>query len=111
MASEWGITPKQSIADECQHRGRAKLIAGCIDLHEGRSADDDLLLALAGPAALSVLDGHEGGRVGYWPRVWAARGLLHAWDDSASGAVVPSGVGRVVASERNGRQSCCCTRS
>ncbi len=59
MVSEWGITPKQSIEAECERRGRAKLIAGCVDLLEGRSADDDLLLALAGPAALTVLDGRE----------------------------------------------------
>lgn len=88
MVSEWGITPKQSIEAECERRGRAKLIAGCVDILEGRSADDDLLLALAGPAALTVLDGREGGRNGYWPRVWAARGLLHAWDDSATRAIV-----------------------
>lgn len=88
MAVEWGLTPKQSIEAECARRGRAMLIAGCVDLLEGRTADDELLLALAGPAALAVLDGHVGGRSGYWPRVWGARGLLHAWDDSASRAVI-----------------------
>jgi HEAT repeat protein len=35
-----------------------------------------------------VLDGHEGGKSGYWPRVWAARGLLHAWDDRAAPAII-----------------------
>jgi len=50
--------------------------------------DDALLLALAGPAAQSVLDGQAGGKTGYWPRVWAARGLLHAWDDRATTAIV-----------------------
>jgi hypothetical protein len=88
MASEWGITPKQSIEAECNRRGRASLIAGCVDLLEGRLVDDDLLFALAGPPALTVLDGGAGGRHGYWPRVWAARGLLHAWDDSATRAIV-----------------------
>jgi hypothetical protein len=39
---------------------------------------------LGGEAAGQVLDGFEGGRSGYWPRVWAARGLLHAWDDHAA---------------------------
>jgi hypothetical protein len=24
-----------------------------------------------------------GGKAGCWPRVWAARGLLYAWDDRA----------------------------
>lgn len=88
MASNWGVTPKQSIDAECARHGRAKLVAGCVAILEGRLVDDDLLIVLAGPAALTVLDGVEGGRVGYWPRVWAARGLLHAWDESATQAVL-----------------------
>ena len=28
------------------------------------------------------------GKEGYWPRVWAARGLLHAWDDRATAVIV-----------------------
>jgi hypothetical protein len=35
-----------------------------------------------------VLSGGEGGRDGYWPRVWAARGLLHAWADDATDAII-----------------------
>ena len=35
-----------------------------------------------------VLDGREGGRTGYWPRVWGARALLYAWDVSAEPAIV-----------------------
>jgi HEAT repeat protein len=35
-----------------------------------------------------VLDGNAGGRDGYWPRVWGARGLLHAWDPAATEAVI-----------------------
>lgn len=88
MPSHRGSTPKQRIHAECERRGRAALIAGCVDLLEGRRVDDDLLAALAGPAALAILEGREGGRSGYWPRVWAARGLLHAWDDSATTAVI-----------------------
>lgn len=45
-------------------------------------------MVLAGPAAQQVLDGHEGGLEGYWPRVWAARGLLHVWDDVAGPAII-----------------------
>lgn len=60
-------------------------MAGCIALLEGRATDDDLVRALAGPAADRVLDGGEGR---YWLRVWGARGLLYAWDDSAVPAVV-----------------------
>jgi len=33
-----------------------------------------------------VLSGEPGGP-SYWLRVWAARGLLYAWNDDASGAV------------------------
>lgn len=54
----------------------------------GHIADDDLVLALGGPAAQGVLEGREGGRDGYWPRVWAARGLLHAWDGEAVDVIV-----------------------
>lgn len=82
------MTPKQSIEAECARRGRSRLIAECAALVEGHAADDDLLVALAGPAARAVLDGREGGRGGYWSRVWGARGLLHAWDSSATSAVV-----------------------
>lgn len=88
MTSRWGISPKQSVNAECARRGRAELIAGCISLLEGRSVDDDLLLALAGPAALSIMGGLEGGREGYWPRVWGARGLLHVWSDGAAAAII-----------------------
>src|ERR1051326_2509784 len=85
----WRLTPRQSVAAECERRGKAAFIAGCIDLLQGRSEmDDALLLALAGPAAQGVLDGQAGGTTGYWPRVWAARGLLHAWDELATTAII-----------------------
>jgi hypothetical protein len=35
-----------------------------------------------------MLAGHEGGKTGYWPRVWAMRGLLYAWDDAATSVVI-----------------------
>lgn len=55
---------------------------------EGREVDDGLVLALGGAPAEYVLSSHEGGKGGYWPRVWAARGLLHAWDDRATAAII-----------------------
>jgi len=85
--SEW-TTPRRSIAAECQRRGRSAVVSGCIDLLAGREVDDGLILALGGPPAEYVLSGYEGGREGYWPRVWAARGLLHAWDDRATAAII-----------------------
>lgn len=65
------------------------MVRGCIDLLEGRcEVDDVLVLALGGPAAGFVLRGREGGKDGYSPRVWAARGLLYAWKDCATTAIV-----------------------
>lgn len=83
----WDKSPQQSVADECDRRGRGAVVRGCIDLLQRRDVDDGLILALGGPAARAVLDGREGGRGGYWPRVWAARGLLHVWEDEAAVAI------------------------
>jgi HEAT repeat protein len=89
MAAIWELTPRQSIEAECLRRGKPAVISGCIALLEGRGeVDDALILALGGPAAESVLGGAAGGRDGYWPRVWAARGLLYAWHDRAAPAII-----------------------
>lgn len=64
------------------------MVAHCIDLLEGRDVDDALLLVLGGLPATSVVIGYNGGKQGYWPRVWAMRGLLYAWDESATSAVI-----------------------
>ena len=64
------------------------LVAGCVALLSGQPVDDELILALGGEHGRSVLEGYNGGRSGYWPRVWAARALLYAWDDGAAGAVI-----------------------
>ena len=60
------------------------MIAGCVRLVLGEDVDPGLVIALAGPAARSVLA--DGGQ-SYWFRVWGVRGLLWAWDDSARGAI------------------------
>jgi len=86
-SSQWGMTPRQSIEQECARRGVASVVQGCVDLLEGRSADDDLVLALGGPPAAWVRTGEPAGPA-YWLRVWAARGLLYAWDDSARQAML-----------------------
>jgi hypothetical protein len=89
MPAIWRLTPRQGIAAECDRRGKDAVVTGCIDLLRGRQdTGDALLIALAGPAAQAVLDGSAGGRQGYWPRVWAARGLLHAWDDRAAAVII-----------------------
>jgi hypothetical protein len=63
-------------------------VTGCVALLAGQPVDDELILALGGEHGRSVLDGYNGGRSGYWPRVWAARALLYAWDGEAAGAVI-----------------------
>lgn len=62
-------------------------MAGCIALLEGREADAELIVALGGPPAHWALSGEVGGP-SYWLRVWAARGLLWAWEDEALPAVM-----------------------
>jgi len=84
------LTPRQRVAAECARRGQLAVVTGCVDLLSGRhdAVDDALVLALGGLHAQYVLGGGEGGMTGYWPRVWAARGLLHQWDDTAAPAII-----------------------
>ena len=88
MASNWGMTPKESIRLECARRSRDEVVADCVTILNGDTVDDHVLRVLGGPAAESVLEGRDGGVGGYWPRVWAARGLLHVWDDIATDAII-----------------------
>jgi hypothetical protein len=82
--SVWGQTPRQSIEAECARRGKDAVVAGCVDLLAGQESDPDLVVALGGPGAPRVIVGEN---KQYWLRVWAARGLLWAWDDVAAGSV------------------------
>src|SRR5258708_33571854 len=82
------MTPGRSGAAECERRGIGAVVSGCIDLLDGKGADDTLIVALGGPPAEYVLAGREGGKGGYWPRVWAARGLLYAWSGDAETAII-----------------------
>ena len=82
------MTPRESVQGECQRRGEDVVVAGCLAILTGRNVDERLLRVLGGPAAEQVLGGHEGGTAGYWPRVWAARGLLYAWNETAITAIV-----------------------
>jgi HEAT repeat protein len=83
----WGLTPKQSVEDECGKRGRPAVVAGCIALLEARAVDPQLIVALGGPPARWALTGEQGGPP-YWLRVWSARGLLWAWEDEATEAII-----------------------
>src|SRR5260221_14088955 len=82
------MTPGRSVAAECELRGIGAVVSGCIDLLDGKGAEDTLIVALGGPPAEYVLAGREGGKGGYWPRVWAARGLLYAWSGDAETAII-----------------------
>jgi hypothetical protein len=83
------MTPRQSIESECARRGRQALVDGCIAVLEGRAdeVDGTLIVALGGPAAHRILIGESRADAAMWKRVWAARGLLWAWEERAADAV------------------------
>jgi hypothetical protein len=83
----WGKTPRESIERECQRRGTDIVVAGCMSLLNGNGADAELVYALGGPPASWVFTGEASGP-DYWLRVWAARGLLWAWDDAAHSCIM-----------------------
>ena len=62
------------------------MVNGCIALLAGHDADPALVKALGGPTADWYLT--AGPQHRYWLRVWGARGLLWAWEDSAAPATV-----------------------
>jgi HEAT repeats len=85
----WGKTPRESIERECQRRGKAAVVAGCKSLLNGQRTDAELIYALGGPPASWVFTGEVPGP-DYWLRVWAVRGLMWAWDDSALPCILTS---------------------
>jgi HEAT repeat protein len=85
-SAEW--TPKRSVEFECARRGQDQLVSGCVALLRRQDADDDLVIALGGPGARTILDSGPRPVYLYWLRVWAARGLLHAYAEQAEEAVL-----------------------
>jgi HEAT repeat protein len=83
--TDWG-PPRASIEAECARRGRDAVVEGCERLLRRQDVDGDLLLALAGPAARPFVEGPRDDD--YWLRVWGARGLLWAWEDSATASII-----------------------
>jgi HEAT repeats len=79
-------TPRLSIEAECGRRGKPALVAGCVALLNREPVDDTLVMALGVQAGPIALDG--GPESQYWLRVWAARGLLWAWDPVALPAII-----------------------
>ena len=80
-------SPRQRILAECARQGRAAVVAGCVRLVEGGDADDAFVRVLAGPTAPWWFAHREDEELRYWLRVWGARGLLWAWEDSAHPAL------------------------
>lgn len=74
---------------ECVRRGHDAVVDGCIALLEGNGdrVDDSLIVALGGPPAHRILAGESRADGAMWKRVWAARGLLWAWDERATTAL------------------------
>lgn len=88
MPSIWGVTPRQSIERECERLGLPEMVSNCIALLNKQPVGDAFLFVVGGPAARTVLDGREGGPGGYWPRAWALRAFLYAWDSAATSTVL-----------------------
>ena len=88
-------TPEQRVRTLQAEIGAEAVARWCIGLLSGDVAYDDPayppLPALAGPGAASELQvGNLDARgAGYWPRVWAARGLLHGWQSAIADEAVP----------------------
>lgn len=67
--------------------GTREFAAACAEILTGKSADSGMLGVLAGRAAPWFKDQDDPAN-DYWQRVWAARGLLWAWDDVALPALL-----------------------
>jgi HEAT repeat protein len=79
-------TPRERIEAESARRGSRAFAAGCVGLLTGSTDDPELLRCLGGPGADKFLDGARHDDT-YWLRVWALRGLLWSWHESATDSV------------------------
>ncbi|MDE3064748.1 MAG: hypothetical protein KGJ36_03660, partial [Acidobacteriota bacterium] len=68
-------TPRERVVAEAERRGRDRLVRDLANLLSGGESDARLVAVLGGDHGALVVDGRDGGLEGYWPRVWAARGL------------------------------------
>lgn len=83
-------TPSGRVQEFVTAHGIDRFVSGCVAiLRTGSWADRELLLALGGRHAAMELTraGPAKADQSYWAPTWAARGLLHAWDDSRAGEV------------------------
>lgn len=80
-------TPRQRATAEAARRGRERFAAGCAGLLDGDDADVPLILLLGGDTAPWALAPEREPEQRYWFRVWAARGLLWSWHETAQPAL------------------------
>jgi HEAT repeat protein len=78
-------SPSARVEAAVARLGEREVVDRAIALLAGFNVGDEFLLIAGGPHAQGLLDGAP---PLYWPEVWGARVLLHAWDDSAKDAVV-----------------------
>ena len=78
--------PRRSVEALAARYGRAAVVDACVDLLHEREVDGQIIFGLGGPPARWAVDGGAPGPE-YWLRVWALRGLLWLWDDSATQVV------------------------
>ncbi len=71
----------QAIIDSSE----AEVVELAIALLAGYNVGEEFLLVAGGPHAQGLIDGAP---PLYWPEVWGARVLLHAWNDTAAPAVL-----------------------
>jgi hypothetical protein len=82
------MTPKASVEAASRALGQRHVVDSCLTVLRNREMDAEFGYVLAGPASVSIMNGMAGGVSGYWPRTWALRALLYAWDVSAESAVI-----------------------
>ena len=81
-------TPRMRVLAARDRHGAAYVVEGCIALLQQHEVDDELLLVLGGEHAAAILAHGPREHEWYWLRVWAARGLLHLWDEAAIPSIV-----------------------
>lgn len=79
-------SPAGSVRAATGRWGEGEVVRRCASLLRGRGDDEELVGYLGGAHARAIV--RDGLAYRYWPRVWAARGLLYAWDPVAAPAVV-----------------------
>lgn len=86
------MTPRERLAQASREYGQETVAVWCAELLSGQTSHDATdrpsLGWLGGKGADWLLARDELGAHEYWPRVWAARGLLYAWSPRAVPAVV-----------------------